>query len=174
MCQVRPFDWSRWSVQRCARVLGGSWEDKLQQGSSAWSAVSGLFAFVCRSQESPAACITPGYSRLHILQEENQRDYKSFVLSKQLWDDDPEYDNKMLTWSSVDGSVTRMWAVPNPDGTAQGMLTLRKGGFEGLQQREDYAQLLSTKFAGINKDMLDAIAERCASFRIDTFPSVRT
>eukprot|EP00951_Prasinocladus_malaysianus_P011763 scaffold87116_cov42-Prasinocladus_malaysianus.AAC.1 len=36
--------------------------------------------------------------------EENQRDYKSFVLDKELWESEPEYANKMLTWSSVDGS----------------------------------------------------------------------
>lgn len=94
--------------------------------------------------------------------EENQRDYKSFLLDQQLWASDPEYHNKMLTWASVDGSVTRMWAVPNPDGTAQGMLTLYKGAFEGLQTREDYVRLLATKFSGVKDNMLQAIAERCA------------
>ena len=95
-------------------------------------------------------------------QSENERDYKSFVLSKDLWDDTPDYENKMLTWSSVDGSVTRMWAVPNPDGTGQGMLTLQKGAFGGLESPTDYAGLLSTKFAGVQPSMLDAISERSA------------
>eukprot|EP00873_Tetraselmis_striata_P034258 jgi/Tetstr1/454522/TSEL_041420.t1 len=94
--------------------------------------------------------------------EENKRDYKSFLLDQQLWASEPEYHNKMLTWQSVDGSVTRMWAVPNPDGTAQGMLTLYKGAFDGLQQPEDYARLLASKFAGVKDSMRHAIAERCA------------
>jgi len=101
--------------------------------------------------------------RITYTREENQRDYKSFVLDKKLWDQDPEYKNKMLTWSSVDGSVTRMWAVPNPDGTAQGMLTLYKGGFQGLDQAQDYTALLSSKFAGVKQEMLTAISASCAS-----------
>mmetsp|Transcript_4575 Transcript_4575/g.11086 ORF Transcript_4575/g.11086 Transcript_4575/m.11086 type:complete len:546 (-) Transcript_4575:53-1690(-) len=94
--------------------------------------------------------------------EENLRDYKSFVLDKSLWDSDPEYANRMLTWSSVDGSVTRMWAVPNPDGTAQGMLTLYKGAFAGLGETADYSRLLSAKFAGLRPEMLKAISDSCA------------
>jgi hypothetical protein len=97
---------------------------------------------------------------LHV-QEENQRDYKSFLLDRQMWASDPEYHSKMLTWASVDGSVTRMWVVLNPDGTAQGMLTLYKGAFEGLQTREDYVRLLATKFSRVKDNMLQAIAERC-------------
>jgi len=95
--------------------------------------------------------------------EENARDYKSFLLPKELWDESPEYENKMLTWQSVDASVTRMWAVPTPDGTGQGMLTLYKGAFSELNSAQDYSSLLASKFAGVKPDMLDAIAKSCES-----------
>lgn len=78
----------------------------------------------------------------------------------------------MLTWQSVDGSVTRMWAVPNPDGTAQGMLTLYKGAFDGLQQPEDYARLLASKFAGVKDSMRHAIAERCAPLPVHMYQNI--